>query len=373
MSNMSKFFCHENHPFPPSLSDGGKLCLGNKSDLLNILANDAQNDPPDSIDVRLLDGAAVVQLLPTNNIATFNEYADQVFVPHIIKQLENLKRVDVVWNEYISSSIKESTRETQGKGIRRKVAGKHKLPGKWADFLRDKTNKQELFAFLSNKLATFDCPKDKEIIITSGATTLLRGTDRSMAQCDHEEADTRLLIHLQDTLLNGCTSCLVHTVDTDIVVILIGKFHHLITLCRDVNIWVAFGTGRHFTYHHINAICEVLGREKSLALPVFHSFTGCDATSAFFRGGKKLAWEAWLCYQNVTDAFTHMALNPYTEVAVGVQHFQLLECFTVILYDKASDLEHVNEGKKGAVLPEGQDNGGTPPPPPNPGCTVSAL
>ena len=108
-----------------------------------------------------------------------------------------------------------------------------------------------------------------------------------MALCDHEEADTRLLIHLQDALLNGCVKCVMRTVDTDVVVILIGKLHHLITLCQDVSIWITFGTGNNFTYYHINAIYEDLGREKSLSLPVFHSFTGCDTTSAFIGKGKK--------------------------------------------------------------------------------------
>lgn len=44
---------------------------------------------PDSVDVKLLDGAAVMHLLPTTNIATFVRYADEVFVLHIIKQLQN--------------------------------------------------------------------------------------------------------------------------------------------------------------------------------------------------------------------------------------------------------------------------------------------
>ena len=86
---MSNFFCHENHPFPPSLSDCGKLRLGKKSDLLDILVNDVQNEPPGFVDVKLLDGAAVVHLLPTTNVVTFNEYADQIFLPHIAKQLES--------------------------------------------------------------------------------------------------------------------------------------------------------------------------------------------------------------------------------------------------------------------------------------------
>jgi len=45
-SDMNTFFSHKNHPFPPSLSDHGKLCLGKKSDLLEILMNDAHNEPP---------------------------------------------------------------------------------------------------------------------------------------------------------------------------------------------------------------------------------------------------------------------------------------------------------------------------------------
>jgi len=36
-----------------------------------------------------------------------------------------------------------------------------------------------------------------------------------------------------------------------------------------------------------------LGEEKSIGLPFFRSFTGCDTTSSFFRRGKRMALEAW--------------------------------------------------------------------------------
>ena len=150
-------------------------------------------------------------------------------------------------------------------------------------------------------------------------------------------------------------------VDMDVVVILIGKFHHLITLGQDVSIWGAFGMGKNFTYHHINSIYDVLGKEKSLALPLFHSFTGCDTTSAFFGKGKQSAWEAWKCYPDVTRAFTYMALNPYTKVDADVPHFQLLEHFTVILYDKTSDLEHVDEARKALYCQKGKTMDTIPP------------
>lgn len=55
-----------------------------------------------------------------------------------------------------------------------------------------------------------------------------------MPPCNHEEVDTRLIIHLHDALFNGYSNCMVPTVDTYVVVILIDEFHHLMTLCVDM-------------------------------------------------------------------------------------------------------------------------------------------
>ena len=135
-----------------------------------------------------------------------------------------------------------------------------------------------------------------------------------MQLCNHEEAYTRLIVYSQDaSLLSNFSNSIifmVHTVDTDVVVSLIGKFDYLINLCEQVNIWVAFGTGKTFAYYHINAICEDLGYERSIALLVFHSFTGCDTTSTFYGKGKKSAWEAWNCYPDVTQAFAYVHSTP---------------------------------------------------------------
>ncbi|KAJ3599931.1 hypothetical protein NHX12_033885 [Muraenolepis orangiensis] len=127
------------------------------------------------------------------------------------------------------------------------------------------------------------------------------GTDTShfMLPCNHEEEDTRIMIHQLDALEHGSSPCLVHTVDTDVVV----KFHALITKYPAADIWVAFGTDKYYTYHHINTIFHTLGKDRSTALPVFHCYTGCDTTSAFCRKGKRSAWDAWNSYPEVTQAF----------------------------------------------------------------------
>ena len=62
------------------------------------------------------------------------------------------------------------------------------------------------------------------------------------------------------------------TVDTDVVIILLGKFSLLHKINSDAAIWVALGTGRNFKYLQINTVSRSLGEEKSLAMPYFHSF-----------------------------------------------------------------------------------------------------
>ena len=124
-----------------------------------------------------------------------------------------------------------------------------------------------------------------------------------MASCDHEEADIRMCIHIQDSLQKGAKNILVRIVDTDVIVILAGLFFQLQSMYPELDIWVAFGTGKFFRYFHLNKNYWDLGIPKCQALPFYHSFTGCDMTSHFFGKGKKSTWEAWKSYPSVTDAF----------------------------------------------------------------------
>ena len=104
-------------------------------------------------------------------------------------------------------------------------------------------------------------------IFTSGTTSVTAaGASHYMPECNHEEAYTRMLIHLQDALENGANTWLVRT---DVIVIIVEKVHYLREQHLAADVWIAFGTGRNFRYLHINAICNALGREKAIALPIF--------------------------------------------------------------------------------------------------------
>ena len=103
----------------------------------------------------------------------------------------------MVWDTYLEDSLKESAREKRGKGLRRKVSSHAKLPGNWMDFLRDSSNKTELFSFLTSKVVQFNFPPEKAAHITFGesvislnlcsAASLTVTTKRQTL----EEADTR--------------------------------------------------------------------------------------------------------------------------------------------------------------------------------------
>ena len=86
-----------------------------------------------------------------------------------------------------------------------------------------------------------ECTEGKQIFATSGAAVISRGTHQCMDSSYHEEADTRILVHLQDALNNGTTTCLVRTVNTDVVVIIVRKLHTLLNDHPSADVWIAFG------------------------------------------------------------------------------------------------------------------------------------
>jgi hypothetical protein len=107
-----------------------------------------------------------------------------------------VKRVDIVWDHYFPHSLKNSTRENRGEGIRRKVTDTGLLPKNWMTFLRCSENKKELFPYLT-KVATQTIShlllstSDKDVCCSK--TLDMQG----LSPCDHEEADTRILVHVK--------------------------------------------------------------------------------------------------------------------------------------------------------------------------------
>jgi len=63
----------------------------------------------------ILDGFVVVNFLQPLPVKTFTDYAVKIFLPYIEKRLECYSRVDIVWDQYISNSLKSQTRSKREK------------------------------------------------------------------------------------------------------------------------------------------------------------------------------------------------------------------------------------------------------------------
>ena len=59
------------------------------------------------------------------------------------RKLRNVIRVDVVFDQYLPDSLKETARQK----VRKRVSGEIKIPSNWQAFLRIDGNTTELFHF----------------------------------------------------------------------------------------------------------------------------------------------------------------------------------------------------------------------------------
>lgn len=75
-----------------------------------------------------------------------------------------------------------------------------------------------VFRFLSDKIISSDWAAEKEVFITLCTDMISRASAHSMPRCNREEPDNKSVIHLKDALDKGCSTCLVQTVGTNVVV-----------------------------------------------------------------------------------------------------------------------------------------------------------
>jgi len=159
----------------------------------------------------------------------------------------------MVWDQYGSMSIKATTREKRREGTRQRVSSSAKVPGNWHNFLSNDENKKELFSFLSTSIVQTPVQDGKQVYITSGDQVLNAGNGPPMGRCNHEEADTRVLVHLLYALQYTSLG-MIYTGDTDVIVILLCNFHHIKAVNPESEIWISFKTGKTVSMISLNNI-----------------------------------------------------------------------------------------------------------------------
>uniref|UniRef100_UPI00358DF69B uncharacterized protein n=1 Tax=Myxine glutinosa TaxID=7769 RepID=UPI00358DF69B len=319
--NLEEFFRHESSSSPDALASDGSINSCTKSDLLACimeasastgLSADEELVAPDDYGVIVIDGGALIHSLPGTTVQgkTFDEYFTKVFCPRIQHELKRAARVDIVWDQYRTMSIKATTREKRGTGTRQRVSGSAKVPGNWQNFLANAENKKELFSFLSTSIVQTPFQDGKQVYITSGDQVLNAGNGPPMGRCNHEEADTRVLVHLLHALQYSSLG-MVYTGDTDVVVILLCNFHHIKAVNPESDIWISFKAGKTVKMISLNNIASSLGVTTCKALALFHAFTGSDSTSAFKFKGKRYCFKRKDEVPPLLSEFATIASTPF--------------------------------------------------------------
>jgi hypothetical protein len=86
-----------------------------------------------------------------------------------------------------------------------------------------------------------------------------------MGQCNHEEADTRVLVDLLHALQTSSLG-LVHTGGTDVIVILLNYFHHMKAVNVAAEILICFKAAETTRMISLNTISSVHSMDKTAHL-----------------------------------------------------------------------------------------------------------
>lgn len=231
----------------------------------------------------VLDGAAnICMLKPTGSMA-FKEYADCIFLPYLNSPLKNIVRLDVVWDVYTGDSLKFSTREKRGKGIRRRENSTiNTVPSNWQEFLRVAENKSELFQYLAIQAAKNLTP-EKNVFLTYKQNVLTCNSHQDISQLfptTHEEADSRMFLHVRDAITKCLKKVMIRTVDRDVLVLAV----YCASLSTEVELWVAFGVGNKKRYVPAHKMASKMGDEQGVTQ--FHPLL-IKARKRLFKSGQQ--------------------------------------------------------------------------------------
>ena len=162
----------------------------------------------------------------------------------------------------------------------------------------------------------------------------------SIAPCTHEEADSRMLLHVAHAARNGHHKIMIQTVDTDVVVLPVAVAQ---TLQLEDELRLAFRTGKNFRYLAAHEITAGLGPEKACTLPVFYALTGCDTVSSFVGHRKKTVWAVWAVFPELTYALLKLSSAPND---IPQEVMATIERFIILLYDRTSTCTEIDTTRR---------------------------
>lgn len=135
-----------------------------------------------------------------------------------------------------------------------------KIPKDWQKFMRNPVNKMELFEFLADGIAEKDLAQGITWYSTKGPQVVVNpcgaASLHNLSPCNHEEADTRIFVHLADAVSQGLKRAMIHTCDTDVIVLACAIFPQLKSL---EELWIRHTASQQHKFIAVHELSEALG------------------------------------------------------------------------------------------------------------------
>ena len=137
---------------------------------------------------------------------------------------------------------------------------------------------------------------------------------------------------------------MVHTVDNDAVVILLGLMSKLMAANTSVEITVDFKTSSECKCISINSIYSKLESDICSGLPFFHSFSEVTSTRSFFKQPKKDWFRKWLDFpmkEELNEKFCILSKCPKKDIVKDCH--LLIQQFVVYVHLRKFDFIDLDE------------------------------
>ena len=297
---------------PGSLADkkDGAMRHGNKAELLGIFRDEiGRKEWISTISGEEVDTCIVYDAMAHVHSCgkLKNEKYTELSERYLIKILAQCKRMDNVnsihWvcdrydQKYSTKELEHKRRGQQTSNfVGHQVSGNITVP-QWEELMSRPANKANLLQFIYEDW----CQKVKKLLPSKLKLFIGGGfKERSRSvmvtnckvqkvpqlQSEQEEADTRIILHVQYAAITGSKRIIVRASDIDVVTLCIHYFSKIKGISE---LWIWKSESEFIPVHQI---VSAMGPKSVNTMMAFHAITGCDTTSRFYRKGKKTAFRS---------------------------------------------------------------------------------
>ena len=238
-----------------------------------------------------VDFMSLIRRCRTSKLKIFNGLFS--IATYSILHIPCVEEIDIVYNSYLEDSIKECERICRHSSCEPleflNLKTTMSIPVQVDRFWACGKNK-EAIQEISHDFFKSVSSKSQHSIVLSGYVTDLEGIKPCIEQyqgdlqtCPDldsmiEEADSRIILHIQKAVMRGVLRVIVHSNDTDVVVFLLYYIHYFINLGIE-HLWIKFGIGDKSRHIPVHKLVVVLGTQLCKVILKSYVLFGCDVTS----------------------------------------------------------------------------------------------